>query len=72
MKSEYIDQMVQEILSDMSIREKDPATQPETIPLAFPADAIEEFIQDDDEIGKMVMRRIWRELIETQQSGQMR
>jgi hypothetical protein len=63
---------VQEILTDMSIREKDPTTKPETAPFAFPADAIEEFIQDDDEIGKMVMRRIWRELIETQQSGQMR
>jgi CRP-like cAMP-binding protein len=72
MKSEFIDQMVQEILTDMYSKEKDTATKPETTAFAFPEDAIEEFIQEDDEIGKNVMRKIWRELIETQHAGRMK
>lgn len=72
MKSEYIDQIVQDIMTDMSLREKDTATQSKTAVIPFPEDAIEEFIQEDDETGKDVMRKIWKELMENQQSGRMK
>jgi hypothetical protein len=72
MKTEYIDQIVQDIVTDMSFREKNAASQSETASIPFPEDAIEEFIQDDDETGKDVMRKIWKELIEIQQPGRMK
>jgi hypothetical protein len=71
MKAEHIDQIVQEILTDITQRKRDAATKPETAAIPFAEDVIEEFIQEDDETGKDVMRKIWRELLETQQAGRM-
>jgi hypothetical protein len=67
MRTQYIDQIVNEILTDMSHREKDATNSAEPSSVPKFEDAFGEVIQDDDEISKDVMRRIWEELQSTHQ-----
>ena len=57
-----IDMIVQEILDDMSLKDK--ATIANTSPAAPTHfdDAFEELTRDDDETSKAVLRKIWEEL----------
>ncbi len=65
MRTQYIDQIVNEILTDMSHRDKI-ATAPSDIS-SVPnfEDVIWKLIQDDDETSRDVMHRIWEVLQET-------
>ena len=65
MRTQYIDQIVNEILTDMSHREKDVTTPAEPSSVPQFDDAFGEIIQDDDEMSKDAMRRIWEELQNT-------
>ena len=61
METQYIDQIVSEIMTDMSERQK---TTGPTGGSSVPDfdDAFGDLIQDDDVASNAVMRRIWKEL----------
>jgi hypothetical protein len=62
MRTQYIDQIVNDILTDISQREKDATTHMYGSSVPNFEDAFGELIQEDDETSKDVMRRIWKEL----------
>ena len=65
MRTQYVDQIVNEILTDMSQRENDTTNHTDISAVPNFEDAIGKLIQEDDETSRDVMRRIWRELQET-------
>jgi len=65
MRTQYIDQIVNEILTDMSHRENDATAPADISSVPNFEDAFGELIQEDDETSKGVMRRIWKELKDT-------
>ena len=62
MKALDIDQIVQEILTDMSLRDKAVIANSHPTPGPELDMLFEELLEDDDETGKAVMRRILEEL----------
>jgi hypothetical protein len=60
-----VDMIVQEILTDMSLKDK--AAIANTGPSSDPGldTVFEELTRDDDETSKAVLRKIWEELHET-------
>jgi hypothetical protein len=62
MQADYIDRIVQDILSDMYQRKKDAAPEPEPSAIPLIENSFEELIQEEDEESKEVMRRIWKQL----------
>ena len=65
MRNQYIDQLVDEILTDMSHREKDATTPSDISSVPDFEDAFGTLIQDDDETSKDAMRKIWKKLKHT-------
>ncbi len=67
MRTQTIDQIVNEILADMSNRKKDTAISTSTHTSATPhfEDAFEKLLQDEDPTSQEVMRRIWKKLLAT-------
>lgn len=72
MQTQYIEQIVNEILTDMSRREKDSAGRKEISSVPDFEDAFGELIQQEDEASRNVMRRIWKELQQTHRTGEMK
>lgn len=68
MQNQYIDQIVNEILTDMSQRETDATAHTAQSSVPNFEDAFGELIKEDDETSRDVMRRIWKELQQTQGS----
>lgn len=66
MQTEYIDQIVSEILTDMSHRQKGTAAHAEPSPVPDFDAAFGELIDEDDQTSRDVMHRIWKELQRTQ------
>ena len=62
MHTQYIDQIVNEILTDISHRDKNATAPSDISSVPNVEDAFGKLIQDDDETSKDVMRRIWKEL----------
>ena len=62
MRTQEIDQIVNEILTDMSRREKNAGDPADKSSLPDFEDAFGKLTQDDDQTSKDVMRKIWREL----------
>ena len=62
MRTQYIDQIVNEILIDMSHREKDATGHRDKSSVPGFEEALGELIQEEDETSRDVMRRIWNEL----------
>jgi hypothetical protein len=60
MQTEDIDQIVNDILTGMSHRQRDAAPAPSPVP-DF-EDAFGQLIQEDDQTSRDVMHRIWKEL----------
>ena len=69
MRTQYIDQIVNEILTDMSHREKDATGHTDISSVPGFEEALGEFIQEEDETSRDVMRRIWTELQGNQFKG---
>lgn len=61
MQTQYIDQIVSEIMTDISKRQK---TTNQTGNSSVPdfEDAFRDLIQDNDDASNVVMRRIWKGL----------
>jgi hypothetical protein len=66
MQTEYIDLIVNEILTDMSHRRKGSAVHADPSPVPDFEDAFGELIQEDDQTSRDVMHRIWKELRQAQ------
>ncbi|MCB2146898.1 MAG: hypothetical protein KQI81_10515 [Deltaproteobacteria bacterium] len=62
MRTQYVDQIVNEILTDMSHREKDTTGHRDISSVPGFEEALGELIQEEDETSRDVMRRIWNEL----------
>lgn len=62
MRPREIDQIVNEILSDTSHREKHAGGPTDKSSVPDFEDAFKKLTQDDDETSRDIMRRIWREL----------
>jgi hypothetical protein len=65
MQTQYIDQIVKDILTDMSRREKSATATGNISSAPNFEDAFGRLIQEEDEIDRDVMRRIWEGLQET-------
>jgi hypothetical protein len=65
MQTKQINQIVDEIISDISKRDKTATADPESCAMPGLEDVVEELIQEDDETSRQVMRTIWKELQET-------
>jgi len=65
MRTRYIDQIVNDILTDMSHRENKATAPADRSCVPDFQDTFGKLIQDDDETSKDVMRRIWKELAHT-------
>ena len=61
MQTEYIDQIVNDILTGMSHRQRDAAAHPNPSPVPDFEDAFGQLIQEDDQTSRDVMHRIWKE-----------
>jgi hypothetical protein len=64
MQTKQIDQIVAEIISDISKKDSTKADDPESCPLPGFDDVVEQLIDEDDETSRRVMRAIWKELQE--------
>lgn len=62
MQTEDIDQIVNDILTGMSHRQRDAAAAPAPSPVPDFEDAFGQLIQEDDQTSRDVMHRIWKEL----------
>ena len=62
MQRQDVDQIVNDILIDMSKREKDATPRAESSSVPEFEDAFKDLLQEDDETSLIVMRKIWREL----------
>jgi len=62
MQCPEIDQIVNEILVDMSEREKDAPSEVDASSVPEFEEAFGDLLQDDDETSLVVMRKIWKEL----------
>ena len=62
MQTEEINQIVQEIMTDMAYRDKARRPNPEASARPDLEDIFEELIHEDDETSQRVMRRIWKQL----------
>ncbi|BBO87097.1 hypothetical protein [Desulfosarcina ovata] len=62
-KTEYVDQMVKEILADISRRETNPSPKQTGASVAEMEDAFDMIFHDEDELSKAVMRKILKELL---------
>ena len=69
MRTQHIDQIVNEILTDMSNREKDAASQMDASSIPDFEEAFGDLLQEDDEASMDVMRKIWKELQEVHRKG---
>jgi hypothetical protein len=65
MPTPYIDQIVKEILTDMSHGKKSATAPADSSSVPDFEDTFGKIIQDDDETSRDVMRRIWNELKHT-------
>lgn len=65
MRTQYIDQIVNEILTDMSHRKKNTADPSDLSSVPNFEDAFGKLIEDDDETSRDVMHKIWTELKHT-------
>ncbi|WP_319405310.1 hypothetical protein [uncultured Desulfosarcina sp.] len=65
MRTQYIDQIVNEILTDMSHREKESTGPMDISSIPNFEEAFGELIKEEDETSRDVMRRIWNELQDT-------
>ena len=63
--SNEIDQIVQDILADMSLKEKAMIANLDEEDVPYLQYAFDTLVGEDDEIGKNVMRRMWEMLQET-------
>jgi hypothetical protein len=66
MQTEYIDQIVNEILADMPLRQKGTGAHAKPSPVPDFEDAFGELIKNSDETSRDVMHRIWKELRQAQ------
>ena len=62
MRTPFIDQIVNEILTDMSHREKNAGDRADKASVPDFEDAFGKLTQDDDETSRDAMRQIWKEL----------
>ena len=62
MRTQYVDQIVNEILIDMANRDEHATSHPDVSPVPDFEDAFGTLLQEDDATSKDVMRRIWNEL----------
>ena len=69
MRTQYVDQIVNEILTNMSHRENDATAHTDISSVPDFEDAFGELIQEDDKTSVDVMRRIWKELQGTHRTG---
>ena len=65
MRNQYMDEMVSEILSDISDRKNETSSRSNISSIPSFDDAFGELLQDNDATSNRVMRRIWEELQET-------
>lgn len=65
MQTVDIDMIVQEILTDMSLKDKASIANTNLTNRPEIEDVFEELTREDDETSKAVLRKIWQELQET-------
>jgi hypothetical protein len=64
MQTKQINQIVAEIISDISKKDTTKMEDPESCPMPGIENVVEELLDEDDETSREVMRAIWKELQE--------
>jgi hypothetical protein len=64
MQTKQINQLVEEIVSDISKRDAAKPDDPESCPMPGLENVVEELIDEEDETSREVMHAIWKELQE--------